>query len=191
MARWEPDAPGRLTAAALDLFAEHGYERTSVADIAERAGVTERTFFRYFADKREVLFDSAHRLEDTVIAAIASSDGSTPLDVMVDAFVSTSELFDDRADFARRRALVIESHASLRERELLKLALLASGARRALCERGVAEPEAAVAAEVAVTVFKVAFGRWIDDASLPLADHVRGVTTSLRTGIQRPSSHPL
>lgn len=187
MPRWEPDAPGRLTMAALDLFEERGYEHTAVADIAARARVTERTFFRYFTDKREVLFDNAHQLDQAVTEAIGKSpDGTSPLEVMIEAFAATSELFDERIDFARRRAAVITSHPSLHERELLKLALLTENATRALRERGVDAPEALLAAEMGVTIFKLAFSHWIeDDQTRSLAEHVQTAAESFRTALQR------
>jgi AcrR family transcriptional regulator len=163
MARWEPDAKGRLMLAALDLFTERGYEQTTVADIAQRAGVTERTFFRHFADKREVLFDGAGALQETVVAAIAAAPGGTPLEVVGKAMERAAAQLEPRRDFARRRAAAIAATPSLLERELLKLAALAAAAGEALRGRGVPEPAASLAAEAGVAVFRVAFERWIGD----------------------------
>jgi AcrR family transcriptional regulator len=182
MARWEPDAPGRMTKAALDLYAEHGYEQTTVADIAERAGVTERTFFRHFADKREVLFDRSNTLQTMVIAAIAAAPAETPpVETVVAAFESATGLFDERRDYSRRRAAVIAANASLQERELLKLASLSAAAGEALRHRGVPEPQAGLAAETGVTTFRVGFERWIaDEHDRSLAKHIRAALDELR-----------
>lgn len=166
MGRWEPDARGRLTQAALELYTERGFEPTTVVDIAQRAGVTERTFFRYFADKREVLFGGSGALQDKVVGAIASAPASMPpIDVMGMAMQSAASLLEERRDFARQRAAAITANPSLRERELLKLATLAAAAADALRRRGVPDPAASLAAETGVTIFKLGFEKWIADAS--------------------------
>jgi AcrR family transcriptional regulator len=179
--RWQPDARGRLVRAALDLYAEVGYEQTTVADIAERAGVTERTFFRHFADKREVLFDGSALLLDLVTTAIAEAPAATgPVDVAVDAVLSTAPVLEERADFARRRGAVIAANPSLQERELLKLASMGSVVAQALRERGVPARVADVAAEAAMTVFKLGFERWVADPSGDLARCMRDTMAELR-----------
>src|SRR3954467_9729309 len=115
MARWEPDAAGRLREAALELYVAHGYEQTTVADIAERAGVTARTFFRHFADKREVLFAGGRVLEEHGIAALASMPPpATPLTAAVRALEAADEVITDR-EYARRRNAVIAANAELQE----------------------------------------------------------------------------
>jgi AcrR family transcriptional regulator len=186
MGRWEPDAAGRLRQAALDLFAERGYERTTVADIAERAGVTERTFFRYFADKREVLFAGTNDLQELVVSTIAAAPpGRAPLEVVVDAFAAAGELLDGRRDFARQRAAAIAATASLQERELLKLASLSAAAADALRGRGVVEGAAGLVAETGVALFKVAFERWVRAPGAPaLASCVRQAAEELRAATQ-------
>jgi len=162
MGRWEPDARGRLWAAALELYLERGYEQTTVADIAERAGVTARTFFRHFADKREVLFAGGRVLEEHVIAALDSMPASaTPLTAAVRALEAADEVITDR-EYARRRNAVIAANAELQERELIKLAALSAALAGGLRRRGVAEPTASLAAETAVAVFRVAFARWVE-----------------------------
>ena len=164
MGRWEPDARGRLMLAALELYTGRGYEQTTVADIAQRAGVTERTFFRHFADKREVLFDGAHLLQDTVVDAITAAPASQrPIEVVGAAMERAAAMMQDRRDFARQRAAAIAANPSLQERELLKLAALGAAAAEALRGRGVPEPAATLAAEAGVAVFKVAFEQWIGD----------------------------
>lgn len=185
MGRWEPDARGRLTRAALELYAERGFEQTTAEQVAQRAGVTERTFFRYFVDKREVLFEGSTDLQDAVVRAIAAAPPSmSPVDAVGSAMESAASLLQERRDYARRRAAVIAANPSLRERELLKLATLAGGAAETLRQRGVADPTAALAAEVGVTVFRVGFERWIgDETTGDLAhcirealDHIRALT---------------
>src|SRR5450755_281910 len=104
MARWEPNAIGRLTEAAMELFAERGYGKTPIGDIAARAGLTERTFFNYFTDKREVLFaGSEHFVKQVVDAVRAARKSTAPLDVVLSAYESTNDFFEERRAFARRR----------------------------------------------------------------------------------------
>ncbi|PXA71716.1 TetR/AcrR family transcriptional regulator [Cryobacterium arcticum] len=164
MGRWKPDARGRLTLGALELFAERGYEQTTAAEIAERAGVTERTFFRHFPDKREVLFMGAKHLQDRVVAAITAAPASMPpIDVVGVAMESAAELLEEDRDYARQRWAVIAATPSLRERELLKMASLSAACAEALRARGVAELPAGLAAETGVTIFKLSFERWVSD----------------------------
>jgi len=164
MGRWEPDARGRLRVAALELFAERGYEQTTVADIAQRAGVTERTFFRHFSDKREVLFEGSEALQEAVLASIAAAPhGRSPLEVMATAMESASALIAAQpAGYPRIRATVVAANPSLQERELLKLANLAIAAADALQRRGVPAVTAQIAAQSGVTVFSTGFERWVE-----------------------------
>jgi AcrR family transcriptional regulator len=161
MSRWKPDAAGRLMKAALPLFAEQGYEETTVAEIAERAGLTKRTFFRYFADKREVLFSGADELEGIWLEAMAAPPGATPLAVVSAGLDSVAEMFVERHDFARMRAEIIEANPELKERELIKLQTLAGAIKAALIERGVPANAAILAAQAGVMVFHVAFASWV------------------------------
>ena len=178
MGRWEPDARGRLVRAALELYAVHGYEQTTVAEIAGRAGVTERTFFRYFADKREVLFEGAGDLQAFVVGAIASASAQVPpIEAVGAAMEGAASLLQGRRDFARQRAAVIAANPGLQERELLKLAALGAAAAEALHHRGIPDPGASLAAETGVTVFKIAFEKWIGDA--PSADFARCIREAL------------
>jgi AcrR family transcriptional regulator len=162
MGRWKPDARARLEKAALALYSEHGFGQTTVAEIAERAGLTERTFFRYFADKREVLFSGAGALEQLLVSALEGAPSSlSPIDAVGVAVEATAALFEERRDFARKRHAVISENAELQERERIKLASLASALTAALHRRGVGDPAASLAAEIGVTVFRVAFEHWI------------------------------
>jgi AcrR family transcriptional regulator len=165
MTRWAPDARGRLAQAALNLYSERGYEQTTVAEIAARAGLTERTFFRHFADKREVLFAGAEELQALVVGAVAGADGSAaPIDAAAAGIEAAAARLQQGREHARRRHAVIAANAELRERELTKLATLAAAIAGALRERGVAESAASLTGEVAITVFRVAFERWVGDA---------------------------
>src|SRR5579875_3758532 len=108
MGRWEPDAPGRLQRAALELYAEHGYEQTTVAEIAQRAGLTERTFFRHFADKREVLFHGSQELEQRMVAAVRAAPADTaPLDATAVGLLAATAPFQERRPHSVHRQSVI------------------------------------------------------------------------------------
>jgi AcrR family transcriptional regulator len=162
MSRWQPNARGRLEQAAMELYAERGFDQTTVAEIAGRAGLTERTFFRYFADKREVLFWGQGALVELITKQIADAPVSAPpLDAVGAALQATGEMFEGRREHARRRQTVIAANPGLQERELIKLASLAAAMAEGLGERGVGEAAAKLIAETGVAVFKVAFDRWI------------------------------
>jgi AcrR family transcriptional regulator len=164
MSRWEPNARGRLEEAALELYAEHGFDETTVAEIAERAGLTERTFFRHFADKREVLFGGQDALLDIFVSRIADApDSMPPIDVVGAAIEAVAPVFEGRHRQARRRQTVVAANPSLQERELIKLASIADAMAQALRRRGTGETAAKLAAEAGVAVFKVAFDRWINE----------------------------
>jgi AcrR family transcriptional regulator len=162
MGRWEPDAQGRLQQAALRLYSERGFEQTTVAEIARTAGVTERTFFRYFSDKREVLFWGAGSLQERLVAALAAAPAAAPpIDAVATALDAAGEVFADRREHAARRHAVIAANVELQERELIKLAALASALADTLRSRGVAEPAASLTAEAGVAVFRIGFERWV------------------------------
>jgi AcrR family transcriptional regulator len=165
MGRWEPNARGRLEQAALELYIERGFEQTTVTEIAKQAGLTERTFFRYFTDKREVLFAGARALQELLVSTVAEApDSAAPIDAVAAALEAAGALFEERRDYARRRQAVIASNAGLQERELIKLASLAAAIAEALRRRGVKEPAASLTAEAGIVVFKIAFERWVGDA---------------------------
>ncbi len=159
--------------AAFTLYCERGYEQTTVADIAERAGLTERTFFRHFADKREVLFAGGEELQELLVSAVAEApEQLAPIEASAVGLEAIGALLQERREFARQRQAIIASSAELRERELIKLASLAAALAEALRGRGVVEPAASLTAEAAIAVFKVAFERWVaeetDQRDLPL-----------------------
>jgi AcrR family transcriptional regulator len=168
MGRWEPDARGRLAKAAMALYAEQGFDQTTVAEIATRAGLTERTFFRHFADKREVLFYGTEMLRDLLVRAVADVPAAaTAMDAVSTAFEAAGAVLQENPERVRLRDAIVSAHAELRERELIKLAALASAVAGALRDRGIAEPTASLAAETGVAVFKIAFARWISEPGQP------------------------
>jgi AcrR family transcriptional regulator len=161
MGRWEPDARGRLAAAALELYGEQGFENTTVAEIAERAGLTKRTFFRYFSDKREVLFWGAQALEELFVNEVGGApESASPCGAVMVALEAAAAEFEQRREFATRRQQIIEANPELQERELIKLASLARAVADALRRRGVGDPAAILTAEAGTTVLRVAFEQW-------------------------------
>jgi AcrR family transcriptional regulator len=163
MGRWEPNARGRLAEAAFALYGERGFEQTTVADIAKRAGLTERTFFRHFADKREVLFAGADALRELMLSTIAQAPESlAPIDAVAAGLEASGALIQEGGELSRQRQAIIDASPELQERELIKLTTLASALTDALRLRGVEDPAASLAAEAGIAVFKVAFERWID-----------------------------
>lgn len=165
MGRWEPDAANRLRRAALELYATKGFDETTVAEIAQAVGLTERTFFRYFADKREVIFGGSDQLQDEFVAGVvgAPTDAGA-FEIIRRAVVGAADFFPDgRRDYSRQRQAVIVANPELGERELRKMASLATSLATALRARGVPDPTATLSAESAVTVFRLAFEQWIAD----------------------------
>ena len=183
MVRWKPGAPERMRAAALELFGEAGYEQATVAQIARRAGVTERTFYRYFSDKREVLFAGSAELQRRMVDAVASAAPTAdPARLVAIALDALASMFPaERREFARWRNAVLASEPALQERELLKLAALKQALAVALTDHGVEGVKAAVAAESAIGVFHVGFAHWIADGEeRGLAELQREALAALR-----------
>jgi AcrR family transcriptional regulator len=185
MGRWEPNARGRLMQAAFELYGERGFEQTTVAEIAERAGLTERTFFRHFTDKREVLFAGGERLRELLVHTVSEASGSlAPIEATAAGLQAIGAFLQEGREFSRQRQAIIASSSELQERELIKLAWLAAALADALRDRGVADPIASLTAEAGIAVFKVAFERWVeedDQSDLPRLireslDELRAVT---------------
>lgn len=166
MARWESNARERLQLAALELFTQQGYENTTAAQIAERAGLAKSSFFRHFTDKREVLFDRQNKLGQLLEAAITAAPAQAgPFEAVGAALQAASAVFTpERLTWSRQRQAVIDATSELRERELLKAAANAATMTDALRRRGVAEQTAALAAAIGNLAFHHAFVRWIDPA---------------------------
>ncbi|HEX4721205.1 MAG TPA: helix-turn-helix domain-containing protein [Pseudonocardiaceae bacterium] len=163
MSRWEPNARGRLEQAALALYLENGFEQTTVAEIATRAGLTERTFFRHFADKREVLFGGSAALQGLFVRSVADApESASPIEAVAMAVAAAGAMFMERdKDIVRQRQAVVTAHPELRERELIKLATLAAALADTLRGRGVPDPDATLAAEAGIAVFRISFERWM------------------------------
>jgi AcrR family transcriptional regulator len=167
MGRWQPDSRARLERSALALFGAHGFEETTVAEIAAAAGLTERTFFRYFADKREVLFFGAGMLRELLVGAIADAPPTmAPIDAVACGLDAAGTHLQQRREEARARQAIIAANAELRERELIKLAMLASAIASALRARGVADSAATLVSEAGVAVFRVACERWLAESGV-------------------------
>ncbi|MEU8171562.1 TetR family transcriptional regulator [Microbispora hainanensis] len=183
MTRWAPGAAERLQEAALELFATHGFEQTTATDIAQSVGLTERTFFRHFSDKREVLFHNQHLFTQTFLAGVeAAPPDASPIEIVACALRSATSFFpDERRHHSRTRQVVIDQNPALQERERHKLATLAEAVAGALRARGVDEPAATLAAETGVTVFKIAFGQWLrEDEHRSLAALAEDMLRELR-----------
>jgi AcrR family transcriptional regulator len=164
MGRWEPNARGRLIQAAFALYSERGFEQTTVAEIAQRAGLTERTFFRHFADKREVLFAGADALQELLVSTVAKAPASlAPIDAAAAGLEAAGALIQEGGELPQQRQAIIAASAELRERELIKLASLAAALTEALRRRGVEDPAASLTAEAGIAVFKVAFERYVGE----------------------------
>jgi AcrR family transcriptional regulator len=162
MPRWKPDAVERLQTAALELFEEQGFERTTVAEIVQRAGLTQRTFFNHFADKREVLFVLSSELQREIVGEIAACDDtSSPFEAVVRALEAVADrMFEQRRAVATRRHAVVAANPELQERELSKNAALADAIAAELHTRGCDPETASLAAGAAMLAQQVAFQRW-------------------------------
>jgi AcrR family transcriptional regulator len=148
----------------MELYLERGFEQTTVAEIAERAGLTGRTFFRYFTDKREVLFAGSVSLQEQLVAALDGAPASSsPMEAVATALDAAATALGQHRDYSRQRQSVIAANAELRERELIKMASLAAALADGLRRRGVADPNASLAAEAGIAVFRVAFERWVSE----------------------------
>ncbi len=194
MTRWPPNGRGRLEQAALALYGEHGFEHTTVAEIAARAGLTERTFFRHYADKREVLFAGAEVLQELLVSNVAGApDSIAPIDAVGAALEAAGALLQQRREYARQRQAIIAANTELQERELIKLASLASAIADTLRRSGVSDPAASLTAEAGIAVFKIAFERWVletNQRDLPelirdSLDELKAVTAGKRPAAPR------
>jgi AcrR family transcriptional regulator len=176
-----PDLRRRLQDIALELYGEHGFESVTTAQIAARAGVTERTFFRYFADKREVLFDEDARLRPALIAAIAEApEGQRPLAMVLNALRSAQPLFEENRPFTEPRLRIIAATPALQERAEAKTAALNVLLAKALERRGVDPNLALLAARTGMAAFSHALQAWFRNPSRGLADHLAASSDALR-----------
>jgi AcrR family transcriptional regulator len=186
MSRWAPNARERLEDAALDLFAENGYEQTTVAQIADRAGLNRATFFRHFADKREILFASQELLAGLVAGGIRdAAPGATLAECLQAALTAAGTLMtgEQRRKAAQRRAVAAAS-TEVQERGLLKQRAIVQAMTAALRERGTDDLTARLGADIALLAFGIALERWTasDDAG-PFAPHAAAALDDLRTRV--------
>lgn len=183
MGRWEPGARERLEQAALELFVEQGFADTTVPQITARAGLTTRTFFRHFSDKREVLFGAERDLPALVGQLMADAPASLRPIALIEQGLSVvaSTRFEGQRDYLLTHRAVVAADASLRERSLQKQAILSAAVSRGFRCRGLDELTSTLAAHVAVTVLDVAVDRWLDgDGEAPLTELVRDTLHELR-----------
>lgn len=182
MASREDDVRSRLQSAALELFSERGYDRTTASTIAARAGVTERTFFRYFTDKREVLFDGEAMVREALVASVADAPaGLGSLDTLLRAFELFRPMLESKWSYAKPRQDLIAATPALYERELAKIAALADALAAALRARNVSDPRATLAARTGMAAFAYVVFAWLDDPQVGLGDRLEVVFGELRT----------
>jgi len=173
MSRSGEEVRKRLQWAALELFRERGYEKTTAAEIAAKAGVTERTFFRHFPDKREVLFDGDAAFSEALTAAVRSApEGLGPWDTLFLAFNSVKEMFVENRPFTEPRQRVIASSPALQERATAKTRSLVAAVASALCERGLTVPQANLAAQMGMAILSYGVAAWFNDGSIDLGEHI-------------------
>ncbi|MFI6347583.1 TetR/AcrR family transcriptional regulator [Streptomyces sp. NPDC050560] len=185
MPRWDPHAEDRLREAALELFLEHGYENVTVAEITERAGLTRRSFSRYFADKRDVLFAGSDRLPAVLARSVRHADDTlSPFEALLAALLGVADGLGDQATLAAQRRAVVRASPELQERGRTKFAAVTAAVADALRERGAAESQATLLAEVGVAIFRTAFERWTDRPDgVGLPARVGEAAAELATGL--------
>ncbi|MBR7828382.1 TetR/AcrR family transcriptional regulator [Actinospica sp. MGRD01-02] len=186
MPRWEQGAEERLRDAAIELFLEHGYENVTVAQITERAGLTRRTFSRYFTDKRDVLFAGSEMLPVALADAVLKADTAlTPFEALLTALEQVGDVLADRvAQHAAQRRAIVDASPELRERGRTKFADVAEALAGALRQRGASPSSAALLADVGVAIFQTAFGRWVDaPKEATLAQRVREAAEEIADAI--------
>jgi AcrR family transcriptional regulator len=173
MPRNREEVRKRLQWAALELYRERGYEETTAAEIAAKAGVTERTFFRHFPDKREVLFHGETAFIEALKTAIRDAPAALgPWDTLFLAFNSVKQMFVENRPFAEPRQRVIAGSPSLQERATAKTRSLTAAVASALCERGLTVPQANLAAQMGMATLSHGLAAWINDDSIDLGEHI-------------------
>ncbi|MFI5609623.1 TetR/AcrR family transcriptional regulator [Amycolatopsis sp. NPDC051903] len=185
MPRWDPRAEDRLREAALELFLEHGYENVTVAQITERAGLTRRSFSRYFTDKRDVLFAGSEQLPGLLARSVRHADDTlSPFAALLTALMDIAGVLADQAPLAAQRRAVVQASPELQERGRTKFAAVTDAAADALRDRGAAESEATLLAQVGVAIFRTAFERWTDQPDgIGLLARIREAATELAASL--------
>ena len=173
MPRNGADVRKRLQLAALELFSERGYEETTAAEIAAKAGVTERTFFRHFPDKREVLFDGDTAFIEALTSAVRHAPPALgPWDTLFLAFNAVKQIFVENRPFTEPRQRVIASNPALQERAVAKTRSVIAAVASALCERGLTVPQANLAAQMGMATLSHGVSAWFNDGSIDLGEHI-------------------
>jgi AcrR family transcriptional regulator len=175
----------RLQEAALALYCEHGYDTITAAEIAAVAGVTERTFFRHFPDKREVLFAGQDILRAELAQAIAEvPDATAPLTVLGQAFLAMKPILETNRPFTEPRAKIIAATPALRERQLAKIESLQETAAEALAARGIPHRQAVLAAQIGVAAFGLALQEWTPNPAADLEPLLNEAFDDLRNAVR-------
>ncbi len=193
VSRWQPNARERLERAALELFIEQGFAETTVPQITARAGLTTRSFFRHFADKREVLFAGEEELPAVVARLVADAPASFGPMMLIAYGLETvaATRFEGQLEYLRTRRAVVQTDEGLRERELRKLSTLSEAISRGFRDRGFDELASILAAQLAVAVFSVTISRWLDqDGEQPLSELVHDTLRALRSVTADPADQP-
>jgi AcrR family transcriptional regulator len=187
MVKRAENARERFEAAAFELFGKQGYAATTVPEIAEKAGLTERTFYRYFTDKREVLFWRATNHQISITNEIARAHaGGHPLEMVAYAFGAVAPFIDGHRPFVKLRQLLISTHGDLHERELMKLDMLASAINLALQQRGIQPSLSRVVSEIGAAIWKVALENWrADEKEGSFPKHVQATLTEFLAGLHQ------
>jgi AcrR family transcriptional regulator len=183
MPRWDPEAEERLRGAAIELYLEQGYETVTVAQIAERAGLTRRTFSRYFADKRDVLFAGSEQLPPALAGALEAADPRLgPFEALLTALTEVgAEIADRVAPHAAQRRAVIAASPELQERGRTKFADVTNALTAALIARGVEPGPARLFASVGLAIFQSGFDRWVSSPGSELPARIREAADEVRT----------
>jgi len=191
MARWQPDAKGRLQEAAATLFVERGYEEVTVADIAERAGLTKRTFFNHFADKREVFFAAAKEFEARIVGALEGADAALdPMAAIIGAYVEGAAMLVDYPELVRARETLLATSQELQERDLMKAASLTAKLVDVLVDRGVARRDAQFVAQAGAIVFASAIAAWAVNPELGVEPAMQDALAGFRAAVAHPAQSP-
>jgi AcrR family transcriptional regulator len=186
------EARERLRGAALELYAARGYDGTTTAEIAAAAGVNHRTFFRHFADKREVLFGSEDRSRESLVNEIIGAPVDlAPAQVLLQAFLQATKALDANTECATSRLRLIAATPALRERDLAKGAMLTEALGTALQHRGVPAETAYLIAAMGWAAYQQASNNWTADTSQTFDQHLRvafGHLAQAASSLTLPSS---
>lgn len=169
----------RLRTAALELYEERGFDRTTTAQVATFAGVTERTYFRHFPDKREVIFDGEAALLASMTAVVAGAPELAPMGVLRHAFLSIASGVEDDRDLQARQHRIITATPELRERAAIKAAHLTEAVTDALERRGTPRSLASLAAACGIEVLSRARHEWLEGSPRSFAALLAGAFDDL------------